>query len=307
MRSGVYMLLMAALLMVTACVDEKAEEPPMKVNKLDLSSFSADKPQQPIHLLFIHHSTGGQLLADRGQDIGKDCIYTSHPNGGGLRRLLEENNYIVHEASYGSLVGDKTDICHWNAKFRDHMDKVLTCKHQDEFLTNGTKNRIVLLKSCFPNNNIESDGKEPGDPDSCMMTTANFKASYNALLKYFEKEPDTLFIVLTAPPLVKPRGLIKERIKVLLGRDDTVQETGFRARSFNNWLMDSQYGWLKDYQPKNVMVFDFYDILTGNGKSNWLVYPTRGGQDSHPSTEGSSEAGREFIPFINRAVHRMGL
>jgi len=69
---------------------------------------------------------------------------------------------------------------------------------------------------------------------------------------------------------------------------------GKRARVFNNWL--------KDYDLKNVVVFDLYDILTGEGDSNWTKYPTRDGKNSHPNSEGNTKAATEFIDFINKAV-----
>jgi len=278
----------------------------MEAKTLDLSGYSSDKPARPVHLLFIHHSCGGHLLAGKGEQAGDNCIYATHPNGGGLRRLLQENNYIVHEASYGSLIGDKTDICHWNAKFRDHMDKILMCKNQDEFFANGTRNRIVMFKSCYPNSRVNSGGVEPGDPDSCEQTTVNYKAAYRSLLDYFSKQPDTLFIVITAPPLVQPRASIKSMIKSVFRPESSPDKVGVRARKFNNWLKDAEQGWLKDYPHKNVVVFDYYDVLTGYGKSNWSVYPS-GPSDSHPTSEGNARAAREFVPFINKAVQRMGL
>lgn len=279
----------------------------MSVKALDLSSYSSEKPAAPVHLLFIHHSCGGQLFAEQGNEAGANCIYESHPNGGGLRKMLRENNYIMHEASYGSLIGDKTDICHWNAKFRDHMDKILVCSNQDEFFTDGTKNRIVMFKSCYPNSRIDSNGVEPGNPDSCEQTTANYTAAYRSLLGYFSKQPETLFVVLTAPPLAQPRPGIKSLIKSVLKPESSIENMGLRVRSFNNWLKDSENGWLKGYPLKNVVVFDYYDILTDYGRSNWSMYPTGNGNDSHPSSEGNAAAAREFIPFINKSIQRMGL
>ena len=41
---------------------------------------------RPLRLLFLHHSIGGQLLAEPGPDDGKGAV---HPNGGGLRKRLE--------------------------------------------------------------------------------------------------------------------------------------------------------------------------------------------------------------------------
>jgi len=280
----------------------------------DLTQYSSDKPTEPVHLLFIHHSTGGALLADKGKGGGPLAqyrIYDSHPNGGGLRRLLEENNYIVHEASYGSVVGEETDVCHWNRKFRDHMDDILITRQQDEKFTDGTKNRVIIFKSCFPNSWITSEGKAPGDPDSCEKTTANYKAVYRNLLDYFRNKPDTLFVVFTAPPLAKPelytKGKMLDALKTVAGRPDTVEKIGLRARSFNNWLKDVENGWLKGYELNNVVVFDYYDILTDKGKSDWSAYPTRDGRDSHPSSEGQARTSQEFVPFLNRAVDRMGL
>jgi len=301
------LLIAAMCLALAACGSTGGQEDVvMQPTVLDLSGFSAKKPAKPVDLLFIHHSCGGHLLADKGEAVGDNCIYKTHPNGGGLRAMLEENNYLVHEASYGSLIGDKTDTCHWNAKFRDHMDKVLTCRHQDEFFTDGTKNRIVMFKSCYPNNRIESDGVEPGDPDSCELTTANCMAAYRSLLGYFAGQPDTLFVVVTAPALVEPEAGIKSFIKNILRPAGSPERVGWRARGFNNWLKDVENGWLKGYELNNVVVFDYYDILTGSGSSNWSVYPA-GPTDSHPTSEGNSLAAREFVPFLNKALHRFGM
>lgn len=310
MRSRITWIVLTLFFLAASCTKENEEViSTVEPKPLDLSSFSAEKPQQPVHLLFIHHSTGGQLFADKGPDVGKSSIYMSSANGGGLRSLLQENNYVVHEASYDSIVGEETDICHWNVKFRDHMDKILTCNQQDDFYKDSTRNRIVMFKSCFPNSFIESAGNQPGDPDSCEKTTANYQATYNALREYFSKQPDTLFVVLTAPPLVEPKpGTgIKDRIKAIFKKKVDVPKAGERIRAFNNWLVDAENGWLKGYPLKNVVVFDYYDILTDHGKSNWSLYPTGGGRDSHPSSDGNTKAAREFIPFLNKTVHRMGL
>jgi len=304
-----YQIIIFLILVSAACTSgEKSMEKVMNPKTIDLSQYPSDMPRSPLNLLFIHHSCGGQLFADKGPDIGNNCIYKSHPNGGGLRKLLEENNYIVHEASYGSIVGDKTDICHWNMKFRNQMDSILSCRNQDEFFSDSTRNTIVIFKSCFPNNWIVSDGDAPGDPDSCTMTTANFKAAYSSLLPYFKKHPETLFVVMTAPPLAKPVFLKRQRLsdllKTVLNRPDTIEKVGPRAREFNNWLKDSENGWLKGYELRNVVVFDLYDILTKQGESNWLMYPTNNGTDSHPSSQGNTLAAQEFIPFLNKSVHR---
>ena len=60
-----------------------------RVVPIDLSTFSEAPPDHSLDLLFIHHSTGGQWLADPGLEEGVDCIFNifkTHPNGGGWRK-----------------------------------------------------------------------------------------------------------------------------------------------------------------------------------------------------------------------------
>ncbi len=263
----------------------------------------------PLDLLFIHHSCGGQLLADRGERVGggrdsaERCIYASHPNGGGLRTALEGAGFQVNEASYGSVVGDATDICHWRGKFADHMDRILKTQRQDVPLPEGRTNCVVLFKSCFPNNRFTGRGHDPGDPDSSQLTLANARAAYRALLPLLGARSDVLFVAFTAPPLAErlPQGW-KARLKSLVaGRD----QSGDLAREFNTWLADRQNGWLADGEPSNVMVFDHYDVLTDHGRTSFAAYPARPG-DSHPSSEGNARSTAAFVPLLAAAVAGMG-
>ena len=278
--------------------------------RLDLSGFPDAPPAQPLQLLFIHHSCGGQLLAAPGPAAGANCIHTTHPNGGGLRALLERNNYQVHEASYGSLVGQDTDIFDWLPKFRDQMDLILTCDRQDTRYQDGRRNRIVVFKSCFPNNAFVAAGSAPGNPAGPELTVWNAKAAYTALLDEFRKHPDVLFVCLTAPPLapqLPPQALWKKLARKVMGRaEPSPAASAPLAREFNNWLAGTD-GWLKDGQPANVVVFDYYHILTGDGASDLSAYATANGCDSHPSQAGNTKAAQAFVPFLNRAVRRAGL
>jgi hypothetical protein len=293
-----------------------------RVVPIDLSTFSEAPPGHPLDLLFIHHSTGGQWLADPGPGeelVPRTCIYKTHPNGGGLRKALEEQGYTVNEAGYRSQIGQDTDTIHWPPKFRDQMEQILTCQRQDTPLPGERRNRIVMFKSCYPNNWFLSPGTPPGRADgperierklsrSRSTTVANAKAAYSALLGYFKQHPDVLFVCVTIPPLapkIEPEPLWKAAARRILGKQRSVH-SGRLAREFNNWLK-ARDGWLKDYPHPNVVVFDYYDILTREGESDWSKYPTGDGSDSHPSSEGQRIATAKFIPFLNRAVRRAGL
>ena len=282
---------------------------------MDLSQYSEDPPGTPLRLLFIHHSVGGTLFATPGADgtgaHAPQCIWEEHPNGGGARQLLAEAGYEVHEAAYGSRMGEDTDIFHWLPKFGEHMDDVLRVDMQDETLDGELRNQIVLFKSCFPNSNFVGEGEAPGNPEGPELTVWNARASLTALLEHFAGHPEVLFVYVTAPPLAPPgpQPAWKWLAKKILGRSVGGEEqarAAALARQFNNWVR-SPDGWLRGYEQDNVVVFDYFDVLTDHGQTNFLRYPTGGGTDSHPSTEGNRLAATELVPLINRAVRRAGL
>jgi hypothetical protein len=293
-----------------------SEGPKTRGGSMDLSSFSTDaistEAGAPLRLLFIHHSCGGQLLAPPGPDAGEQCIYDSHPNAGDLRRALEANGYEVHEASYGSRLGQDTDLFHWLPKFRDQMNAVLACDRQDQAHADGEPNRIVMFKSCYPNNAFTEEGQEPGSPAGPALTVANAKATVAALLPLFAAHPDVLFVYVTAPPLAPhapSERLWKWGLKKALGKPsaaDKLTRGADLARRFHDWARDPA-GWLKGYDGKNVVVFDYYDVLTGGGRSNLSVYPSGDGRDSHPAAEGNALAAKALVPSLNQAARRAGL
>ncbi len=263
----------------------------------------------PMDLLFIHHSTGGTLLADPGEQVGGErgsgerCLYRSHPQGGGLRTALEARGLQVNQLTYESELGADTDLCHWRRKFAGHMDRLLRTQRQDTLLPAGQTNQIVAFKSCFPNNWLTGRGTEPGDPDDCTRTLANAKAAYRSLLPLFREEPEVLFVAVTPPPMIayEPVGL-KATVKSWL-RDTS--RGGELARELNTWLIDREHGWLAGYELPNVVVFDYWNLLTGEGQSNYLVYPIRR-NDSHPDREGNQKAAAAFVPFLEQALAGMG-
>lgn len=277
-----------------------------KVRAMDLQEFSSDAPSEPTDLLFLHHSIGGQMLADPGKE---DSQGRTHPNGGGLRKLLIDNHYRVHEATYGSKLGEHTDLFDWLPKFRDHMPEVLRIDQQDRPLAEGQVNRVVLWKSCYPNNYFMGEGKAPGSASGPDLTLANAQATFRALLPVFAKHPDTLFVYLTTPPPVRHAWHepgIKWLAKKALGKPtnaEKVETFGRLSRAFASWVVSDE-GWLKGYAPRNVVAFDYYDVLTDHGESSFLRYPTAGGVDNHPNSEGNRKAAAKLVPFLNRALRR---
>lgn len=254
-------------------------------------------PDNTVKLIFIHHSTGRNWLADEY---------------GGLGKTLAQNNYFVSDANYGwgpDAIGDRTDIPDWPEWFASnnspiYMDALFNESNQHvpysrTLADPGGENEIIMFKSCFPNSALEGS---PNDPPGTYaeLSVSGAKYVYNTILQFFATRPDKLFIVITAPPL----------------SDDTNAEN---ARAFNNWLVND---WLDEnnYTLNNVAVFDFYNILTDpnahhrfhNGQvehiaasSNTLYYPSGFllQRDDHPSEEGSRKATEEFVPLLNIFYH----
>ena len=303
-----------------------------------LSALDPTSPTVPVRLIFIHHSTGGNWLAD---------LVEGEPHGG-LGAALMNNNYFVSATNYGwgpDSIGDRTDIPHWPEWFTGPNSTTILSALYAETGQNfggfgdwsrlstdpGGENVIVMFKSCFPNSDLYGNpNDDPASEPNDEFTVSNAKAVYNKLLTYFRTRQDKLFIVITAPPMAQgeyqPDGQIPA-------------ERAANARAFNNWLMDKQNGWLENYPYNNVAVFDYYNVLTSNGSitriddpdtteepndvdvadgnhhrwrnstvehiqtisNNYSAYPSG---DSHPSSNGHQKATTEFVPLLNIFYHR---
>lgn len=246
-----------------------------------MSSTNETAPGLPVRLLFIHHSSGANWLADQN---------------GGLGKALMQNNYFVSDTSYGwgpNRIGDRTDIGHWWEWFcsphlsPDYIRAIFSeggqCSSYSRLNTPPAgENEIILFKSCYPNSILRGDLSDPvpdidrnpicgekaptvppygntrryliyraksvvkqflgRNKNEAAYTVANAKGIYIEMLKVFQNYPNKLFIAITAPPL----------------RFSPVAKN---TRAFNSWLANE---WLTGYPLKNVAVFDFYNVLTSN-------------------------------------------
>ncbi len=287
-----------------------------------LTADNPNPPSSPVKLIFVHHSTGQNWLAD---------------GNGNLGAALRDNNYFVSDTNYGwgpDSIGDQTDTGHWWDWFRGpSRDTYLNALYAESgqhssysrlISDPGGPNEIIMFKSCFPNSSI---GGNPTDPatsgDNPMRgqwccnatyTVANVKGIYNDILQYFATRQDKLFVLIVTPPLVQ---------------SGTTSAEAANARAVANWLVND---WLDSYAYQNVAVFDFYNVLTSNGgsanvndlsavngnhhrwrngavehtqtvASNYSAYGSSS-SDSHPTAAGNQKATGEFAPLLNVFYHR---
>jgi hypothetical protein len=255
-----------------------------------------DPPASPVKLVFIHHSTGGNWLADPNED---------QPYGG-LGQALMNDRYFVSATNYGwgpiwpdqgEPIGNYTDIPNWPVWFTGQYSSTILTALYTEYGKNeyapghehyfgsysrmadpapSRENEIIVFKSCFPNSDLYGN---PGDPPlsepNDQYTVANAKAVYNDLLTYFATRQDKLFVVITAPPMAQGEY-----------QEDPYQapaERAANARAFNNWLVND---WLDGYPYNNVAVFDYYNVLTSNGSATRVDDP---GTNEEPNDTGRTD------------------
>jgi hypothetical protein len=276
-------------------------------------------------VVFAHHSTGAQLLADARGGLGSDLNDAEY---------FVSDTYYEWDATSNTNIGDNTDIGHWYSWFADTTDQSGTPRRDrimgslyTEYTKStpgqaaygsytrtvsdpGGENEIVIIKSCFPNSDIYDDNTTvPSDlygraydytvGSVNAHTLSNCKAVYGQLLAYMKAHTGKLFIIITQPPRLST---------------STTSGRAANARALCDWLRDE---WLQDesWAGKNVRVFDYFNVLTDPDNhhriessvevhhtepdsSNYTYYPYSS-SDDHPSNTGHQKAAAEFVPLLD--------
>ena len=295
---ALFILIIALLVAIFVGVNnDRSSNPSQETDSDNTENFAeatdkidSEKSDNP-RLIFIHHSTGENWLAD---------------DNGGLGKALMDNGYIVSDTNYGwgpDSIGDNTDIGHFWTWFRgpnseNYLEAIYLGFEQSseytriESITND-ENEIVMFKSCFPNSNLSGTENDPipainqnplrgESSDSEYHTLSNAKGIYLDLLEYFKTRQDKLFIIITPPPL---------------GANNTDETAANNARALSDWMENDL---INQYQYNNVAVFNFFDVLTNFGQSNYLEF-FDDEWDDHPSSAGNKVATVAFITFINQS------
>jgi hypothetical protein len=120
---------------------------------------SVNPPEEPVRLIFIHHSCGSNWLSD---------------SNGGLGIALRDNNYFVSDTNYGwgpDEIGSSTDIGHWWLWFRgpdsaEYLDALYAESGQHSSYSRMStevsgENEVIMFKSCYPNSALKGDVNDP--------------------------------------------------------------------------------------------------------------------------------------------------
>ncbi|HNT30167.1 MAG TPA: hypothetical protein PKL83_04420 [bacterium] len=216
-------------------------------------------------ILFLHHSTGQNLIAEGAvreslHDLGY-AFYDHGYNEEGLRDASGESTGISYE-----IPDDNTDPDGWAAVF----SQPFTSPPQNAF-SHMLAYDVIMFKSCFPASNIVDDDQ-----------LSQYKAYYLTIKERMDEHPGNLFIILTPPPAIPA---------------DSDPEAAARARSFSRWLSSDEY---LGGHP-NIATFDLFDELAGDDNYLRLEYRTDE-YDGHPNHAANAAVGPVLVDFIDRTI-----
>jgi hypothetical protein len=235
-----------------------------------LDSSSVETSGDYGNVIFLHHSTGRNLIAQGGvrerlSEAGFEFWDHDYNDEGLTRPDGEPTGY-----SY-SIPDDNTDPDGYARLFSQR----LYSKPLNAF-SGLMQHDVIVFKSCFPVSHVASDGQ-----------LERYKAHYVEMRGVMDQHPGHVFIVVTPPPL-NPAA--------------TDAEIAARARAFADWLKSDEF--LAGH--RNVFTFDFFDLLAEGDAAapdfNTLRADYREGEDSHPNQLANQTIGPLFADFIVEAV-----
>ena len=248
-----------------------------------------------LRILFIHHSTGKNLIR---QGQVRDLIAKRNEQDG-TRHEFWDHDY--NEIGLTGPSGEKTGIS-FNIPDDDTdpvgFDRLFSQPVHDppdNALSNILTFDVVIFKSCFPVSAIRNKAQ-----------LEQYRQHYISIRNALSRHPDTLFIVMTPPPLIPQSltGLVLSRASRWMWTND---EDAARAREFSRWLTSEDF----TMGLPNVATFDLFDLLaepaTSRTHPNTLRAEYRGGRlgyDAHPNETANKAIAPLFVDAIWRKLKR---
>lgn len=236
-------------------------------------------------VLFIHHSTGGNLLNygkvrdniyskstdiefyDHGYNLYKPMVLSKIFGKVTFRTGLSDSN--------GYMLGKDFNIVVSNNSPKEYAD-IFNRDPTDYTLNNILEYDIIIFKNCFPTSAIKSDEQ-----------LNEYKNLYDKVKLGISRFPDKKFIIFTQPPL---RGEV------------TNKEDAQRARNLADYLASP--GFVEGYD--NIYVFNFFDLLADSSGNNTNMlrreYTSWFYRDSHPNKLANKTIGPLFSEFVLMVV-----
>jgi hypothetical protein len=238
--------------------------------KAVLDSSAAAAGGDYTNVIFLHHSTGGNLIEQ-----------------GGVREMFSAAGYDFWDHGYndqgltrpdGTPAGYSYNIPDDNTD-PDGLAHIFSQRIYSQ-PWNGfsglMQHEVIIFKSCFPVSDITTDAQ-----------LERYKVYYLQIRDVMDQRSDRIFVVMTPPPL---------------NPAETDAEAAARAQAFAGWLRSDEF--LTGHP--NVFTFNFFDLLAegdvNSPDNNMLQAEYREGEDSHPNRLANQTIGPLFADFVIEAV-----
>ncbi len=229
------------------------------------SLLPTNAQDDPVRILFMHHSTGAGLIW--GGDVREgfaDLGYEFWDHGYNGEGLVDPGGQYLGQN--WDVPGDNTDPDGWYHIF----NQPVTDPPSNTF-SHMLAYDVILFKSCFPASNISSNEQ-----------FEEYQRYYLAIRDVIDQHPDKLFIPFTTPPLVP---------------NETDAASAARARRWAEYLTSPEY--LAGHP--NIAVFDFFDHLAD--ENGYLRAEYRADEwDSHPNDYANQVVGPLLVAFVDEAI-----
>lgn len=244
-------------------------------------SVVAQRPLTGDNMMFVHHSTGRNLIRDSGvrsmldlhnQIYGTGIRFWDHDYDSGnlYTGIIKPDSSVFQDWSYGQEANDIqpdgwfTIYCTGSA-FEDSL---------------FSRHDVILCKNDHATGDIATDAQ-----------LAAYQQYYLQIRSVMDQRPEKRFVLVSGPPR-RP--------------EDTTNAMADRARAFYEWLQGP--GFLHDHP--NIMFFDLFDELAypddpDNPERNMLRAEYRrpsAPNDSHPNEFANQMIGPKFALFLIHLV-----
>lgn len=226
-------------------------------------------------ILFIHHSTGGNLIKEGNlrDEIGKldstvefwDHNYNLFPV---FTRLLANNTHLKGLSdAQGKVTGIDYNIIVSNNSPREYAD-IFSRDPSDPTLKAILNYDIIAFKNCYPTTRIISD----------QQLEENLKY-YTTIRDNLKKYPNKQFVLLTPPPA---------------RRETTNINDAKRAVKLVTWLNSPEF----QQGIPNIHVFDFFGSLANENGMLKKEYQRFLPWDSHPNKQANLSVSSKFASYL---------
>ncbi len=221
--------------------------------------------EEPISIIFMHHSTGANLIAQGSVREGfTELGYAFWDHGYNDEGLVDpEGNWL---GVNWDVPDDNTDPDGWYNVF----NQPVTDPPANTF-SHMLQHDVIIFKSCFPSSDIQSEEQ-----------FRDYQRYFLSIRDAIDQHPDKLFIPFTTPPLVP---------------NSTSPEAATRARQWAEYLTSDEY---LEGHP-NIFVFDIFTLLAD--EDGYLREEYRPDEwDSHPNEFANQTAGPVLVAFVDEAI-----